>query len=36
MKKQPDLHLSRVYAVTVIVLAALALLLWVGLQPLID
>jgi hypothetical protein len=31
MNEQPELHLSRVYTVTVIVLAGVGLVRWVGL-----
>ena len=36
MMKQADLHLSRVYAVMILILAALAVSIWLLLQPLID
>ena len=36
MNKEPDLHLSRVYAVTIIVLGMIALVVWLALQRLTD
>ena len=36
MNSQPDLHLSRVYAVTIIVLLTIALLVWLVSQPMLT